>query len=74
VTRRRLRFYAALAIGLAVILWIGQAVVGLTYYDEQESYPWFLRAVQWVALTLVLVSLPLLFWAMAQSGARRGDI
>jgi uncharacterized membrane protein len=67
MTARRLRMWAALAIVAAVALWILQALVGLNYSDEGETYPWFLRAVQWIALALVLISLPMLFWALTRS-------
>jgi hypothetical protein len=67
VSRRRLRAWAALAIGLSVGLWVGQALVGANYYGEQDSYPWFLRAVQWFALALVLGSLVALMWTMSRA-------
>jgi hypothetical protein len=67
MSRRTLRKWAALAIVAAVALWIGQALVGMNYYGEEEAYPWFLRAIQWVALALVLGSLPLLMWALTRS-------
>jgi FtsH-binding integral membrane protein len=66
VSRRRLRTWAALAIGVSVGLWVAQALIGLNYYDEQDSYPWFLRAVQWLALVLVLGSLVVLMWTMSR--------
>jgi len=66
VSRRRLRAWAALAIGVSVGLWVAQALIGLNYYDEQDSYPWFLRAVQWLALALVLGSLVVLMWTMSR--------
>jgi len=66
VSRRRLRTWAALAIGVSVGLWVAQALIGLNYYDEQDSYPWFLRAVQWLALALVLGSLLVLMWTMSR--------
>jgi hypothetical protein len=69
VTRRRLRNWGALGIGLSVGLWVGQALIGSNYYGEQDSYPWFLRTVQWFALALVLGSLGVLMWTM--SSARR---
>jgi hypothetical protein len=67
VTTRRLRAWAALAIGLSVGLWVGQALVGSNYYGEQDSYPWFLRTVQWFALVLVLGSLVVLMWTTSRS-------
>ena len=70
MSARQLRTWAALAILVAVGLWILQALIGLNYSDEGETYPWFLRAVQWLALALVLISLPLLFWALTRSRAR----
>ena len=70
MSARRLRTWAAVAILVAVGLWILQALIGLNYSDEGETYPWFLRAVQWLALALVLISLPLLFWALTRSRAR----
>ena len=66
MSRRRLRTWAALAIGVSVGLWVAQALIGLNYYDEQDSYPWFLRAVQWLALVLVLGSLVVLMWTMSR--------
>ena len=70
MSARRLRTWAAVAILVAVGLWILQALIGLNYSDEGETYPWFLRAVQWLALALVLISLPLLFWALTRSRVR----
>jgi uncharacterized membrane protein len=70
MSARRLRIWAAVAILVAVGLWILQALIGLNYSDEGETYPWFLRAVQWLALALVLISLPLLFWALTRSRVR----
>jgi FtsH-binding integral membrane protein len=66
VSRRRVRTWATLAIGVSVGLWVAQALIGLNYYDEQDSYPWFLRAVQWLALVLVLGSLVVLMWTMSR--------
>jgi hypothetical protein len=66
MSRRRLRNWAALAIGLSVGLWVGQALIGANYYDEQGSYPWFLRTVQWFALVLVLASVVVLMWTMSR--------
>ena len=70
MSARRLRTWAAVAILVAVGLWILQALIGLNYSDEGETYPWFLRAVQGLALALVLISLPLLFWALTRSRVR----
>ena len=69
MTKRRLRNWAALALGVSVGLWVGQALIGANYYGEQDSYPWFLRTVHWFALLLVLGSLVVLMWTM--SGSRR---
>ena len=66
MSRRRVRTWAALAIGVSVGLWVAQALIGLNYYDERDSYPWFLRAVQWLALVLVLGSLVVLMWTMSR--------
>jgi peptidoglycan/LPS O-acetylase OafA/YrhL len=70
MTARRLRVWAMVAILLAVGLWILQALVGLNFSDEGEEYPWYLRAVQWLALGLVLLSLPMLVLALTRSRAR----
>jgi hypothetical protein len=70
MTARRLRVWSAVAIVTAVVLWIAQALVGLNWYEEEDAYPWFLRAAQWIALALVLITLPLLFWAMTRSRPR----
>jgi uncharacterized membrane protein YdjX (TVP38/TMEM64 family) len=70
VSRRRLRAWAAIAIALSVVLWIAQALIGLNFYDEGVQQ-WYLRAVQWVALALVLASLPVLIWTLGRSP--RGD-
>ena len=67
MSRRNARKWAALAIALSVALWIAQALIGLGLYDEEDAYPWFLRAVQWVALALVLASLPVLTWTLMRS-------
>jgi uncharacterized membrane protein len=67
MTRRSARKWAALAIALSVALWIAQALIGLNWYDEEDAYPWFLRAVQWIALGLVLASLPVLVWTLMRS-------
>jgi uncharacterized membrane protein len=71
MSARRLRIWSAIAIVAAVGLWILQALIGLNYSDEGETYPWFLRAVQWIALALVLISLPMLFTALTRSRERR---
>jgi FtsH-binding integral membrane protein len=65
----RIRFWSAVAIALAVGLWIAQALIGLNFYDEGEQ-PWYLLVVQWIALILVLASLPMLIWAMVRSRPR----
>jgi hypothetical protein len=70
MSARRLRIWSGLAIVVAVALWILQALIGLNYSDEGESYPLALRAVQWIALALVLGSLPLLTWALLRSSRR----
>ena len=67
MSRRSARKWAALAIAVSVALWIAQALIGLNWYDEEDSYPWFLRAVQWLALALVLASLPVLVWTLGRS-------
>jgi uncharacterized membrane protein len=67
MSTRRLRIWSAGAIAAAVGLWILQALIGLNYSDGGEAYPWYLRAVQWVALALVLTSLPLLMWTLLRS-------
>jgi hypothetical protein len=67
MNRRTARKWAALAIALSVVLWIAQALIGLNWYDEEDAYPWFLRAVQWIALGLVLASLPVLVWTLTRS-------
>jgi hypothetical protein len=70
VTRRRLRLWAMGAIVASVLLWVAQALIGLNLYDEEEAYPWFLRALQWIALALVLASLPVLMWTLMRSPRR----
>ena len=65
----RLRNWAAVAIAVAVGLWIVQALIGLNFYEEGEQ-PWYLLVVQWIALILVLASLPMLIWAMTRSRPR----
>jgi uncharacterized membrane protein len=69
LSARRLRFWSAIAIAVAVGLWIVQALIGLNFYEEGEQ-PWFLLVVQWIALILVLASLPMLIWAMTRSRPR----
>jgi hypothetical protein len=69
MTARKLRTWSAVAIAVAVGLWIGQALIGLNFYEEGER-PWYLLVVQWVALILVLASLPMLVWAMMRSRPR----
>jgi hypothetical protein len=69
MSARRLRFWAVVALLAAVGLWILQALIGLNFYDEGEQ-PWFLLALQWIALLLVLSSLPLLVIAMTRSRSR----
>jgi FtsH-binding integral membrane protein len=69
MSARRIRFWAAVAIAVAVGLWIAQALVGLNFYDEGVQ-PWYLLVVQWIALILVLASLPMLIWAMMRSRPR----
>jgi hypothetical protein len=58
---------------LGVVLFVAQALIGVTYYDEQDSYPWFLRALQWIALGLVLLSLPLSMRALSLARSERRD-
>ena len=70
MSARRLRFWAVVAILAAVGLWILQALIGLNFTDEGEAYPWYLRALQWLALVLVLLSLPLLFLALTRLRSR----
>ena len=70
MSRRRLRLWAAGAVLLSVLLWFAQALIGLNWYDEEEAYPWFLRAVQWIALALVLASLPVLMWTLMRTPRR----
>ena len=69
MSARRLRLWSALAIAVAVGLWIAQALIGLNFYEEGEQ-PWYLLVVQWIALILVLASLPMLIWAMTRSRPR----
>ena len=74
MSRARLRIWAVVAIALGVVLFIAQALIGLNYYGEGEPLPWFLRAVQWIALALVLASLPLLMWALVLPRSPRRDV
>jgi uncharacterized membrane protein len=74
MSKVRLRIWAVVAIALGVALFIIQALIGLNYYGEGEPYPWFLRAVQWVALALVLVSVPMLMWALGLGRPSRRDV
>jgi hypothetical protein len=70
MTARQLRKWSAIAIVLAVVLWIAQALIGMSWYEDEVAYPWFLRVVQWTALGLVLLTLPVLLWAMTRSRPR----
>jgi hypothetical protein len=58
---------------LGVVLFVAQALIGLNYYDEQDSYPWFMRALQWIALGLVLLSVPLSMLALTLARSDRRD-
>ncbi len=71
--RRRLLLRAGIAIALGVVLFVVQALIGANYYGEQDSYPWFLRALQWIALGLVLLSVPLSMRALTLARSKRGD-
>ena len=71
--RRRLLLWAGIAMALGVVLFVAQALIGLNYYDEQDSYPWFLRALQWTALGLVLLSVPLSMRALTLARSERRD-
>jgi len=73
VKRRRLLLWAGIAMALGVVLFVAQALIGVNYYDEQDSYPWFLRALQWIALGLVLLSLPLSMRALTLARSERRD-
>jgi hypothetical protein len=73
VKRRRLLVWAGLAMALGIVLFVAQALIGVNYYDEQDSYPWFLRALQWVALVLVLLSVPLSMRALSLARSKRRD-
>jgi hypothetical protein len=58
---------------LGVVLFVAQALIGANYYGEQDSYPWVLRAVQWIALALVLLSVPLSMRALTLARSERRD-
>jgi hypothetical protein len=73
VKRRRLLLWAGIAMALGVVLFVAQALIGVNYYDEQDSYPWFLRALQWIALGLVLLRLPLSMRALTLARSERRD-
>jgi hypothetical protein len=73
VKRRRLLLWAGIAMALGIVLFVTQALIGLNYYDEQDSYPWFLRALQWLALALVLLSVPLSMRALTLARSERRD-
>jgi hypothetical protein len=73
VKRRRLLLWAGIAMALGVVLFVAQALIGVNYYDEQDSYPWFLRALQWIGLGLVLLSLPLSMSALTLARSERRD-
>jgi uncharacterized membrane protein len=70
MSRRTARKWAAVAIALSVALWVAQALIGLTYSDDGETSPWFLLVVKWVALALVLASLPVLTWTLVRAPRR----
>ncbi|HEY6673742.1 MAG TPA: hypothetical protein VIZ59_02400 [Rubrobacteraceae bacterium] len=71
--RRRLVLWAGIAMALGVVLFAAQALIGANYYGEQDSYPWFLRALQWAALGLVLLSVPLSMRALTLARSERRD-
>ena len=71
--RRRLVLWAGIAMALGVVLFVAQALIGANYYGEQDSYPWFLRALQWTALGLVLLSVPLSMRALTLARSERRD-
>ena len=71
--RRRLVLWAGIAMALGVVLFVAQALIGANYYGEQDSYPWFLRALQWAALGLVLLSVPLSMRALTLARSERRD-
>jgi ABC-type transport system involved in multi-copper enzyme maturation permease subunit len=58
VTRKQMLAWAAFAMVAAIVLFIAQALIGLNFYDEQPI-PWFLRALQWIALVLLFASVVL---------------
>ena len=70
MTRGRMLGFAALALVLAVVLFITQALIGLNFYDEGEV-PWFLRAAQWIALSLVFLSAVLSMRALTLLRSRK---
>jgi uncharacterized membrane protein YhaH (DUF805 family) len=74
VKRRRLLLWAGTAMALGLVLFVVQALIGANYYGEQDSYPWFLRALQWIALALVLLSLPLSMRALSLARSDRRDV
>ena len=71
--RRRLLLWAGIAMALGVVLFVAQALIGVNYYGEQDSYPWFLGALQWIALGLVLLSVPLSMRALTLDRSARRD-
>jgi hypothetical protein len=71
--RRRLLLWAGIAMALGVVLFVAQALIGANYYGEQDSYPWFLRALQWTALGLVLLSVPLSMRALTLARSESRD-
>jgi hypothetical protein len=73
VKRRRLILWAGIAMALGLVLFVVQALIGANYYGEQDSYPWFLRALQWIALALVLLSLPLSMRALSLARSERRE-
>jgi len=73
VKRLRLLLWAGIAMALGVVLFVAQALIGANYYGEEDSYPWFLRALQWTALGLVLLSVPLSMRALTLARSERRD-
>jgi hypothetical protein len=73
VKRRRLLLWAGIAMAIGLVLFVVQALIGANYYGEQDSYPWFLRALQWIALALVLLSVPLSMRALTLARSERRD-
>ena len=71
--RRPLLVWAGIAMALGVVLFVAQALIGANYYGEQDSYPWFLGALQWTALGLVLLSVPLSMRALTLARSERRD-